>query len=553
LSNKINLISNLLNSLNIHVFICTEHWQTATNLKIIELKNFKLASHYCRSTFIHGGTCIYVRKDINYIDIPVKEICTDKEFESCAINIQFKEIDVIISSIYRSPDGDVTNFIEKLDAMLHKISQLDLKKHLLIAGDFNFDFLKKDKNVLACIDCFDSFNLLPLVHEITRECKVTKAKTCIDNVFTDTEIKRCIVKDYQISDNKAIVLSILADTFTNYNVTSKRTNITQCNINQVKNRLSQLKFDNSNNHGENCISYINNIVKIFDFYFPLSYKKKQAQVKSVCNKDIEIKNQKYIVAIYFDASKDFPEDIVKYNNYLIQKQRLKNLIDSKEKDKNGQKILAADNPSKEIWNIVRENTNYKDTEEKLITEIATTPDLINTTSNPNKIANILNKHFINVPRNIHGKIGPLINEYPFEYIRKPARCVPTFYLTPVTIEEVIKLFNRMSNSGALDNQQLSPKFIKQFATEIAPSYTDYINYCFQNSIFPDSLKISKVIPLFKKGNHLDPNNYRPIAILPVWSKIFERALHDRLMTFFRKYNILNNAGFINPNLTGVSI
>ena len=62
-------------------------------------------------------------------------------------------------------------------------------------------------------------------------------------------------------------------------------------------------------------------------------------------------------------------------------------------------------------------------------------------------------------------------------------------------------------------------------------------------IFPDSLKIAKVIPLYKKGNKTDPGNYRPISLLSTISKILEKILLKRMMKFCVKNNLLANNQF----------
>jgi hypothetical protein len=49
--------------------------------------------------------------------------------------------------------------------------------------------------------------------------------------------------------------------------------------------------------------------------------------------------------------------------------------------------------------------------------------------------------------------------------------------------------------------------------------------------FPDSLKIAKIFPIFKEGDKRDPNNYRPIAVLPILSKMFEVIINNRILEF----------------------
>ena len=71
----------------------------------------------------------------------------------------------------------------------------------------------------------------------------------------------------------------------------------------------------------------------------------------------------------------------------------------------------------------------------------------------------------------------------------------------------------------------------------------YLPLCFQHlnsaitlGIFPEKLKLSKVIPLFKNGDKLDVNNYRPI--LTCFTKIFEKVIFNRLLNFFNKHSVL---------------
>ena len=61
-----------------------------------------------------------------------------------------------------------------------------------------------------------------------------------------------------------------------------------------------------------------------------------------------------------------------------------------------------------------------------------------------------------------------------------------------------------------------------------------INASFNEGIFPDFLKVANVIPIHKKGEKLDPNNYRPISLLSYISKLYEKAMHIRLTNFLRK-------------------
>ena len=66
------------------------------------------------------------------------------------------------------------------------------------------------------------------------------------------------------------------------------------------------------------------------------------------------------------------------------------------------------------------------------------------------------------------------------------------------------------------------------------------NVSFQTGIFPDMMKLAKIKPLFKKGDRRNIQNYRPIFILSAFSKILEKLMYNRLLSFLKKHNTLTN-------------
>lgn len=83
-------------------------------------------------------------------------------------------------------------------------------------------------------------------------------------------------------------------------------------------------------------------------------------------------------------------------------------------------------------------------------------------------------------------------------------------------DEVLNIVNSLKNSHSKDFYDMSNCFLKQIIQPILIPLTTCINNILQLSIFPESLKISKVIPVYKKGKKEDPNNYRPISLVPVF-------------------------------------
>jgi hypothetical protein len=71
---------------------------------------------------------------------------------------------------------------------------------------------------------------------------------------------------------------------------------------------------------------------------------------------------------------------------------------------------------------------------------------------------------------------------------------------------------------------LDTYIIKLVAPHILPALTHIINLSIRDGEFPAIWKKAKIVPLLKKGDALDPKNYRPVALLPIFSKILERAV-----------------------------
>ena len=78
-----------------------------------------------------------------------------------------------------------------------------------------------------------------------------------------------------------------------------------------------------------------------------------------------------------------------------------------------------------------------------------------------------------------------------------------------------------------------------------------INKSFESGVFPDFLKIVKVIPIHKGNSTQDMNNYRPISLLSIFDKIIEKLMHKRLYNFLEINNILyeKHYGFRKKNAT----
>ena len=87
------------------------------------------------------------------------------------------------------------------------------------------------------------------------------------------------------------------------------------------------------------------------------------------------------------------------------------------------------------------------------------------------------------------------------------------------------------------------KLLKIIGWSVSPFLALLVNQSFQSGTFPDKLKVAKVISIFKKGNPELPSNYRPISLLSIFSKIFEKLMYRRLYKFLEIHNVLYSLQF----------
>ena len=115
----------------------------------------------------------------------------------------------------------------------------------------------------------------------------------------------------------------------------------------------------------------------------------------------------------------------------------------------------------------------------------------------------------------------------------------SFFLAAVSPLEVADTIMTLKNSSCTDIYEISSTLIKASVDVVSCPLAELYNRCILVGQFPECLKISKVIPIFKNGDVNAPSDYRPISIVPYFGKVFEIILKKRLEFFLEKYKIIN--------------
>lgn len=146
----------------------------------------------------------------------------------------------------------------------------------------------------------------------------------------------------------------------------------------------------------------------------------------------------------------------------------------------------------------------------------------------------VNDFFTNVANEIVENLEPA-SLCPLDIISDSSTTALDSHFREVSYIEVRDTINSLKNKNSRDIYGLNSEIIKYVKEIILIPLTKLINDCIRNNIFPDTLK---VIPVYKNGSTENLNNYRPISLIPVVSKMFETLLKTQILNFLKQISYL---------------
>jgi hypothetical protein len=131
----------------------------------------------------------------------------------------------------------------------------------------------------------------------------------------------------------------------------------------------------------------------------------------------------------------------------------------------------------------------------------------------------------------------------------------SMFLAPVTEEEVLNVTSKLKGKLSAGYNDIPEKIVKQSIQFLKKPLTFIFNLSLSSGTFPHLMKIAKVRPIHKKGQKQEISNYRPISVLPAFSKILEMLIYNRVMSFLKKHNLVSEAqnGFRGKKSTNTAI
>jgi exonuclease III len=175
------LLCHLQNELT-HILCFTEHHLDKDKLAILNIDNYQIGAHYSRNNYDEGGACIFVHNSLKFSAINLDSYCIDKDTEACAIRLNSIWKRVCMLTVYKSRNGNFTNFLTKMELILQNICKRKAK--VIVCGDFNVNYMVNSCRKRQLDALLLSFNLCSIVKFPTRIGFNTS--TIIDNIFLDS-------------------------------------------------------------------------------------------------------------------------------------------------------------------------------------------------------------------------------------------------------------------------------------------------------------------------------------------------------------------------------
>ena len=156
--------------------------------------------------------------------------------------------------------------------------------------------------------------------------------------------------------------------------------------------------------------------------------------------------------------------------------------------------------------------------------------------NKEDIANNFNSFFQNIGPTLSANIPQHKNITIKTFLKE--KITFSFEFSLLEQETVFKIISKINSKHSCGHDVISTILMKNICSLILSPIALILNQSLSTEIYPDRLKIAKIIPLFKKEDQHKLYNYRPISLLPAFSKIFEKAVFIQLDEYFNKNNLL---------------
>lgn len=540
--NKLYELEMLINDLQsqnskiVHFVALTESRIGEHDAPFFNIPNY--ASFHCTRGDGYGGCSLFVHNSItcNLVDKVSKH-----GVELIAVNII--ELKLNITVVYKQPTVNGNDFIQTLNEFIKNNGKT------IVIGDTNINLLSNSNlvhcytdslvsNGYALINKIDKNHATRTAHRTIGQLTVS-SRTIIDHVATNCLNYSFLLSlcDTPISDHKEMLIAFDDCKKSNFINTEKKIDTIVLNEQNFHAEVANLLAEQSaiaQTPLDEFIAQINQIKN--DNLISKTFNRRSNPSKKWANHEflclIRERNR------YFTLRKKSPTNVylnIKYNEISDQ---IKSLRSTLRHNHNASIINRYAHDPKLMWKHINETIYNRKSETMNINVIHDSDGLVAT--NTKQIANIFNDYFCNVGKSLHDNLNPS-NSLPI-FPTTNHTIARSIFLWDVNEEEVMNKISDLKNSKS--TKDIIPSHsLKHISALVSPLLCRWINDSFASGQFPNELKCSRIVPIYKEGNPLHVSNYRPISILSSISKVEESILCDRLTAFLAKQNVIHKNQF----------
>lgn len=522
----LNVRSLIHNFADFNVFVTNENYDVIgisetwlsdnipSNLVHIDGYNFIRKDRDSRG----GGVGIYLRTSFRY------EILNNNSHDALEqIWIKFKLCNrtYIIGTLYRPPKKNLLEFMNVFEDALSDFTPTC--SDIICGGDINIDLLDSENSKSIIFnDCIESYNLKQIINTPTRITKSSCTLLDVILISNDKDDYTCGTKEVSsISDHSLTFCSFKIDAPKHKQQTIKIRNFKRIDLDLLQEFLYLAPFENIINieNVSEKIEYFNLLIlNIFDTLAPVKKiiikKQKPAWLTD---------NIKEMISLKEKAMKKFnrTKNQEHWNYYKSIRNQTNIAIAHEKKCYLEFCINNNGNNSKALWNKLKELNIYNRVTTNTLPEIFNKPDEIN-------------NHFMQFSNNLSPPDNELLHFYN-NNLKTNFKDLFTFTLVSDVIiyKYLLEIKSKSSGSDGINIDMLL-----LCCPHILPFITNIINTCILEGVFPDTWKISRVVPLPKKNDISSFGDLRPISILPVLSKLLEKIMNCQIREHINMYNIL---------------
>ena len=517
---------------------------------------------------------VYVSQDLNYKRVAMS--LADSDLPNVTLEIGLgREKKTIVNYFYREWTGGVSgdksqhSQLNRLERQIQYWRQLySQNKDVMCLGDANLcalqwndDDYDASKRILANLvqDHLLEESSYQLVTGYTRSEMYNGLlnRSCIDHIYSNAPMKceKPITEAAGDSDHLAVVIikyskevhhkpnTVLKRNYKNFDQAAFLQDVNQCNINEAVTACSDI--DDAAKTFQDLFS------QVLDRHAPIKVFQSRKNYVPYLSDEIKILMSERD-ALKEEATKHGDSELMR--EYRIKRNEVKERLPKEKKEYYAKKLHDEKLTVKKTWQIAYDllgrNSNKAPSKIVVDNEVIT---------NPKALANAFNKIFKNKVEKLREKtdIEPKVD--PVERLEKMLddrqEPVPAFQLKTINIQKLRKIMKKVKSSRSHGKDFIDSSSLKLAFPLVEDSILHLVNLSISNGKYSSFWKVQLVLPLFKKKDPLNGENYRPVAHIIEIGKITEYVVHEQVYDHFVEHQLFhpNHHGFLGHHSTATAL